>query len=92
MEIKLNSANEILKRLKLDGNGEVQTFYTATCQKHMDKYVPKDIGNLRDNLDIGIDYITYESPYAEYQYNGHRRDGTRVVRNYTTPRYWTILG
>lgn len=52
----------------------------------MDKYVPKDIGNLRDIVDKGVDYITYESPYAHYQYvNQFPKD------HYTTPGtgpYW----
>lgn len=29
--------------------------------------------------------IHWESPYAEYQNRGSRRDGSRRVRNYTTP-------
>lgn len=57
----------------------------------MDEFVPlADTGNLRDEVDKGIDYITYEMPYAHAQYigvvNGH------PVRNYTTPRNRTILG
>jgi hypothetical protein len=57
----------------------------------MDKYVPKDEGNLRINVDIQPTSITYESPYARYQYIGMRDDGSRVVKNYTTPgtgTYW----
>ena len=49
----------------------------------MDKYVPKDIGNLRDIVDKGVDYITYESPYAHYQYEGVSKNGKTF--NYTTP-------
>jgi len=49
-----------------------------------------DTGNLRDIVDKGVDYITYESLYAHAQYigvvNGH------PVKNYTTPRNRTILG
>ena len=29
--------------------------------------------------------IEWRAPYAEYQERGMRRDGSRVVRNYTTP-------
>lgn len=56
----------------------------------MDKYVPKDIGNLRDNVDKGVNYITYESPYAHAQYIGEVNGSP--VRNYTTPRNRFILG
>ena len=37
----------------------------------MDKYVPLgDTGNLRDITHKEVDSITYESPYAHYQYIG----------------------
>lgn len=29
-------------------------------------------------------YVEVDSPYASYQERGMRRDGTRIVRNYTT--------
>jgi hypothetical protein len=61
----------------------------------MDKYVPmSDLpsrGDLRTIVNLQTDSITYEVPYAEYQYYGMRKDGTHVVRNYTTPgtgTYW----
>ena len=37
----------------------------------MDKYVPLgDTGNLRDITHKEVDSITYEMPYAHYQYIG----------------------
>lgn len=36
----------------------------------MDKYVPYDTGMLRTNVSKTTDTITYESPYAHYQYIG----------------------
>ena len=57
----------------------------------MDKYVPQRDGNLRTIVDIQADSITYEQEYAKYQYKGMREDGSRPVRNYTTPGtgpYW----
>ena len=56
----------------------------------MDKYVPKDTGNLRNIVDKGVNYITYESPYAHAQYIGEVNGSP--VRNYTTPRNRIILG
>ena len=57
----------------------------------MNKYVPKgETGNLRGNIDIGADYITYESNYAHAQYIGQVHGSP--VRNYTTPRNRSILG
>ena len=82
--------SEIHASLGIDANGVVQRFFTDTCYRHMDKYVPKDIGNLRTIVDKGIDYITYESNYAHAQYIGEVNGSP--VRNYTTPRYWSLLG
>ena len=68
----------------------MQRFFTDTCYKHMDKHVPlAETGNLRGVVDKGIDYITYESPYAHAQYIGEVHGSP--VRNYTTPgtgSYW----
>lgn len=91
MPVKLKPTSTIKARLGIEPNGRVQRFFTNTCYKHMDKYVPQDNGDLRTVVDIQPDSITYESPYAEYQYYGMRKDGTHVVKNYTTPGtgpYW----
>lgn len=91
MPVKLKPTSQIKARLGIEPNGRVQKFFTNTCYKHMDKYVPKREGNLRTIVDIDADRITYESPYARYQYRGMREDGSRPVRNYTTPGtgpYW----
>ena len=91
MPVKLKPTSQIKARLGIQPNGRVQKFFTNTCYKHMDKYVPMDEGNLRTIVDVKSDSITYESPYAKYQYHGKRADGTHVVKNYTTPgtgTYW----
>ena len=91
MPVKLKPTSTIKARLGIEPNGRVQKFFTNTCYKHMDKYVPKDEGNLRTIVDVESNSITYESPYARYQYYGMRDDGTHVVKNYTTPGtgpYW----
>lgn len=91
MPVTINSLDKIKKRLKIDDNGKAQTFLVETCYKKMDKYVPKDEGNLRTIVDITSHSITYESPYARYQYYGVREDGTHKVKHYTTAgtgTYW----
>ena len=87
--MKLKPVNVIKADLGIEPNGRVQRFFTDTCYKHMDKYVPKDIGNLRNNVTKGVAYITYESPYAHAQYIGFTKG---PVKNYTTPRNRSILG
>lgn len=91
MPVSIKPVSQIKARLGIEPNGRVQKFFTSACRKHMDKYVPKDEGNLRLNVSLTADSITYESPYAKYQYKGMREDGSRVVKNYTTPGtgpYW----
>lgn len=95
MPIKLKPTSVIKARLGIEPNGRAQKFFTNTCYKHMDKYVPmsdlESKGDLRTIVDIQPAYIVYESPYARYQYKGVREDGTHVVKNYTTPGtgpYW----
>lgn len=91
MPVQLKPTSQIKARLGLEPNGRVQKFFTNSCYKHMDKYVPMREGNLRTIVDIEDTSITYESPYARYQYYGMREDGSHVVNNYTTPgtgTYW----
>ena len=95
MPVRIKPTSTIKAKLGIEPNGRVHKFFTDTCYKHMDKYVPmSDLpskGNLRTIVDIQTDSITYESPYAKYQYYGMRQDGTHVVRHYTTAGtgpYW----
>lgn len=91
MSVYIDSLDTIKRKLKIQENGPAQAFLTETCYKAMDKYVPKDNGDLRTNVSLYTDRITYESPYASYQYYGIRGDGTHKVSNYTTPgtgTYW----
>ena len=91
MPVKMQPTSIIKAHLGIDPNGRVQKFFTNTCYRYMDKYVPKDEGTLRTVVDIQSNTITYEMPYARYQYYGVREDGTHVVHNYTTPGtgpYW----
>ena len=89
MPVKLKPTSEIKARLGLEPNGKVQKFFTNTCYKHMDKYVPQRDGNLRTIVDIQADSITYEQEYAKYQYKGISKSGKPL--NYKTPgtgSYW----
>jgi len=86
--MKMKPISVIKADLGINPNGKVQRFFTDTCYKYMDKYVPMDIGMLRTNVDRGNNYITYESPYAHAQYVGFTKG---PVKNYTTPGtgpYW----
>lgn len=78
----------IIADLGIEKSGKVHAFFTNTCYKHMDKYVPMRDGDLRTNVSITTNSITYEQPYAHAQYVGYT---TGKVRKYTTPGtgpYW----
>ena len=86
----LKPISEIKADLGIEPNGKVQKYFTERCYQHMDKYVPKDTGNLRDTVEIKSDSITYLMPYAHAQYVGIVHESP--VKNYTTPRNRSILG
>ena len=91
MPVSMDRVSDIKVKLGIQPNGPVQTYFTNTCYRRMSKYVPMDEGNLRRIVDIKQDSITYESPYARYQYYGERLDGSHKVKHYTTPgtgTYW----
>ena len=91
MAVKIQPISNIKANIGIEPNGKVQKFFTNTCYKHMDKYVPMRNGDLRTIVTLTTDSITYEVPYAEYQYKGEREDGSHKVNNYTTPGtgpYW----
>lgn len=70
VSVNLSPTSVIQARLGIEPNGRVHKFFTNTCYKHMDKYVPEDTGDLRSNVDIEVNRITYKSPYAHYMYKG----------------------
>ena len=89
MPVKIQPTSVIKARLGIEPNGRVQKFFTNTCYRYMDKYVPKDTGVLRENVTIDSNSITYEQQYAHAQYIGEVNGGQ--VINYTTPGtgpYW----
>lgn len=92
MPVKLKPTSVIKAELGIDPNGRIQRFFQEACYKAMYDFIPKDNGDLRDVVDMSDPkYIVFEMPYAEYQYYGIRKDGTRKVQNYTTPGtgpYW----
>ena len=86
----LKPISEIKADLGIEPNGKVQKYFTERCYQHMDKYVPKDTGVLRETVVKGTDYIKYNTPYAHAQYVGIVHGSP--VKNYTTPRNRFILG
>ena len=71
MEIKMQPTSVIKARLGIEPNGRVQRYFQKRCKDYMDKYVPREDGNLRKNVDLSNpNLIVYQSPYAHYMYEG----------------------
>ena len=88
----LRPISEIKADLGIEPNGKVQKYFTERCYQHMDKYVPKDTGALRDTVLKRTDYIKYNMPYAHAQYVGIVHGTPIKDENRTTPRNRSILG
>ena len=92
MRLTMKPTSVIEARLGIEPNGPAHAYFTKRCADYMDKYVPYS-GNsgklhLRENIDIGTNYIRYNMQYAHAQYVGFT---TGPVVNYTTPGtgpYW----
>lgn len=78
MPVKMQPTSVIKAQLGIEPNGRVQRFFTNTCAKHMDKYVPFDKGNLADYRIKGSDKIVYHQLYAKYQYYGISKNGKQL--------------
>lgn len=94
MPVKLNTST-IKARLGIEPNGRVQKYFQDTCYRYMDKYVPRDDGNLGRNVDLSDPTkIVYESPYAHYQYEGKLYVMDNGKGAYYSPEYgfWSKKG
>lgn len=70
VKIQLNNTDEILKARHLETNGLAQLHMTNEIFKLSDEYVPFDNHNLGELVKIEPSSITYNSPYARYQWFG----------------------
>ena len=99
MSVRINSFDKIVKRLNIQEGGPAHAFFTATCAKKMDKYVPLDEGMLAGTVieggeptsNVTVDSITYSQPYASYQYFGRRQDGSHVINEANRKRHMHSL-
>lgn len=79
--IEFEPLKQIKEQLGINPTGEVQRYFQDLCYNYMDKYIPMDTGNLaHDDIDLSDPrYIIYNAPYAEYQYYGMRKDGSKPI-------------
>lgn len=92
MPIQMKPTSQIKARLGIQNGGPIHAFFTATCAKAMDKYVPFDEGTLAETVifegqptkNVTVDTITYETNYAKTVYYGVRNGKTL---NYHTDKH-----
>jgi len=71
MSVSIKPISTIKAKLGIQECGPAHAFFTSSCYKHMGKFVPGgESGMLNQKVVIDTDKITYESPYAHYQYIG----------------------
>ena len=78
MPVKMQPTSVIKANLGIEPNGRVQKFFTNTCYRYMDKYVPFDTGILAGTVvkgnvttnNVTDDQIIYDQEYAHYVSEG----------------------
>jgi len=68
--VNMADAGEMLRKRGLETDGRVQQFFTNECAKHMDPYIPFQVGALKNTRIIKPDSITYNTIYARFHYYG----------------------
>lgn len=85
-ESKASAEIEKVKRNTMQAVNDVATTILALSQLE----VPHDIGILQNSgvvkpaqeIEDPEAIVGYNTPYAAYQHEGHRRDGTHIIKNY----------
>ena len=84
--LELEPTSVIKMKLGIQPGGETHKFFTATCAKAMDKYVPYDEGTLAGTViqngvpteNVHDTYIVYDQEYAHYQWAGVSKNGKKL--------------
>lgn len=81
--VDINTAR-ILRERGLGGDNRAQVYLASEVKRLCDPYVPMQSGLLKNRAVIATDgsTITYDSPYAHYQYYGKVMAG-RAPKKYT---------
>ena len=81
----MDDAGTILRKRGLEPNGRIQQMFTARCAAEMDPYVPMRQGILKITRIIDADSVTYNTPYARFQYYGKVMVGIESRSAYAKP-------
>lgn len=74
------NSKKIINSFGLNDKGKAELFLANACARRMQKYVPWKTGTLAKNTTIEPGKVTYNQPYAYYQFRGYTKG---PVRNYS---------
>lgn len=91
VKLELPSADELIKRLGVDPQGEVQTHFTGEVLKRIGKYMPHLTGVLETKKthiknDTEIETL---GPYAQYLFHGVTMEGRVPMKATSKPLNYT---
>lgn len=72
---------KIISKYGLEDGGNAHLFFSNSCFRRMQKYVPFKTGALSTTVTVKPTSVTYEVPYAHKQYTTNKGVGIRG-------RYW----
>jgi len=81
----LDDLGTMLRKRGLEPNGRIQQVFTVRCAAEMDPYVPFQTGLLKSTRIIAPDSVTYNTPYARFQYYGKVMVGVKSRSAYAKP-------
>lgn len=84
IEVKMNNPKSVTNRIL--NKRDVGIFVATTWARYFDKYVPEYEGALKSDITIDPYEVTYNSPYAHYQWEGE------LYVSPTTGSSWARLG
>lgn len=79
MGFKADMSGAIAKIKSICTNDSVGKAAATSAARHMEQYVPYRDGQLRGSADIEPFHVTYNTPYAHYQWEG------KNITHRTTP-------
>lgn len=76
MKVIIDNVDTILKKRRLNKGGPAQILFTKECAKAMNNFIPLQTGRLKDmSVEIGVDFVTYVTPYARKQFYTNSGNG-----------------
>lgn len=72
IEAKLDMLPLKIVESQLGLDGKAQQYFTNQVYKYSEPYTPRVSGNFYANVKLGKDYILYNSPFANYLWNGKK--------------------